>query len=76
MIVGVPVPEEDGTTSGVFPRVLGRDSGTVGAVVIVTPADAGVKGAVLVLVVGEAEGGTDPRADVTSAMFWSLVTFR
>ena len=51
MAVGVSVPEEDWTTSGASPRVFGRDSGTVGAVVMVTPADAGVGGAVLVLVV-------------------------
>ena len=49
--MGVSVPEEDWITSGVTPRVLGRDSGTVGAVEIVTPADAGAEGAVLVLVV-------------------------
>ena len=51
MAVGVLVPEEDWTTSGVSPRVLVRDSGTVGVVQIVTPADAGAEGAVLVLVV-------------------------
>ena len=51
MVVGAPVPEEDWTTSGASPRVFGRDSGTVGAVVMVTPADLGVEGAVLVLVV-------------------------
>ena len=50
MAVGSSVLEEDWTTSGVSPRVLGRDSGTVGAVVV-TPADAGVEGAILVLVV-------------------------
>ena len=48
----------------------------MGAVVVVTPADAGVEGAVLMLVVCEADGGTVPWADVTSAMFWSLATFR
>ena len=74
--MGVSVPEEDWITSGVTPRVLGRDSGIVGAVVVVTPADAGVEGAVVVLVVCEADGGTVPWADVTSAMFWSLATFR
>ena len=50
MAVGVSVPEEDWTISGATPRVLGRDSGTVGAVVV-TPAEAGVEGAVLVLVI-------------------------
>ena len=51
-------------------------SGIVGAVVVVTPADAGVEGAVLVLVVCKADGGTVPCAEVTSAMLWSLATFR
>ena len=48
----------------------------MGVVQIVTPADAGAEGAVLVLVVYEADGGTVPWADVTSAMLWSLATFR
>ena len=69
------VPEVDWATSGVSTRVFERDSGTGGAVVV-TPADAGVEGAVLVLVVCEADGGTVPWADVTSAIFWSLATFR
>ena len=42
--------------------------------VVVAPADAAMDGPVLVLVVSEAEGGTGPRPEVTSAMPGSLVT--
>ena len=38
------------------------------------PAKTGVEGAVLVLVVREVDGGTAPRADVTSVIPWILVT--
>ena len=40
----------------------------------VAPAVAGVEGAVFVLVVGEVDGGTTPRLEVTSAMPGSLET--
>ena len=50
MAVGISVLEEDGTASGVTPRVLEGDSRIMG-VVVVAPADAGVEGAVLVPVV-------------------------
>ena len=42
--------------------------------VVVAPADAAMEGPVLVLVVSEADGGTGPRPEVTSAMPGSLVT--
>ena len=48
MAIGVSIPEEDWTTSGVAPWVFERESGIV---VVVAPADAGLEGAVLVLVV-------------------------
>ena len=48
----------------------------MGAVVVTAaPADAGVEEVVFVLVVWEVDGGKVPREEVTSVIFWSLVTF-